>query len=77
VRRQARLEDVHLTDPTRPSDLPVGIACAFFSTVGIWALIFMGGYFIYGRTTLGAVAAAVSVVCGGTLALLWRRLSMR
>jgi SSS family solute:Na+ symporter len=63
--------------PGSGGDLTSALACAVASTIAIWSLVFATGYFIYGRTGLGAVFSAVVAV--GVVIVLrnWRGLKFR
>ena len=49
------------------SDLGIGIVCSILASVGIWALIFAGGWAIYGRWGQAGGALAVTLVCAAFL----------
>lgn len=59
------------------SDLGVGITCSILASIGIWSLIFAGGWAIYGRWTHAGIALAVTVVCGALLPTFIGRLRIR
>ena len=51
----------------RRSDILPGVACTILASIGIWALIFAGGWTLYGRLGQAAAAAVVAVVCAALL----------
>lgn len=74
---EARAEGQTLVQEGSRSDMGPALASAALATAGIWALIFAGGYAIYGRTG-GAIGLAVfALACGLGVQRLWPRLTMR
>ena len=74
---EARAEGIKLDEGATRSDMPAALASAALATIGIWALIFAGGYTVYGRTG-GAIGLGVlALACGWGVRCLWPRLSMR
>jgi hypothetical protein len=59
------------------SDLGIGIVCSILASIGIWALIFAGGWAIYGRWTQAGIAFAVTLVCAAFLPFCIARLRIR
>ena len=57
------------------SDLPVGLLASAGATAGIWALIFAGGFFLYGQPLSGLGMLAITVAGGALVAWCWKRLS--
>lgn len=74
---EAKAEGVELRDPAQRSDLSAALLATLAMTVGIYALIFAGGYILYGRTGLGVGMTALALVCGWVLKVCWPRLTMR
>ena len=72
-------ERVQLQDPSlgNTSDLGPGIACSLLASFGIWALIFAGGWAIYGQWGRAGAALAVTAVCGALLPTFIGRLRIR
>jgi Na+/proline symporter len=71
---RVQIQDVRLGSG---SDLGVGIICSILASIGIWSLIFAGGWAIYGRWTHAGIALAVAAVCGGLLPTFIGRLRFR
>lgn len=65
------------TDQEIRSDLPASILCAFGATLGIWALIFTGGMFLYGRPLAGLGFAAIAATGAWLVASRWKHLKWR
>lgn len=59
------------------SDLPVALLASAGATMGIWALIFAGGYFLYGRSGAGLGMLALTALGGFIVIRCWRRLSFQ
>ncbi len=59
------------------SDLPASILCALGATLGIWALIFTGGFILYGQWLAAAGFAAIAAVGAGLVAHRWNKLKWR
>jgi hypothetical protein len=57
--------------------LGIGIVCSILASIGIWALIFAGGWAIYGRWTQAGIAFAVTLVCAAFLPFCIARLRIR
>lgn len=72
-------ERVQLQDTSlgHGSDLGAGIACSVLASFGIWALIFAGGWAIYGHWGRAGAALAVTLVCGALLPTFIGRLRIR
>jgi Na+/proline symporter len=74
---EAQAEGQNLVQNDSRSDMGPALASAALATAGIWALIFAGGYAVYGRLG-GALGLGVfAVACGFGVYRLWPRLSMR
>jgi len=76
---QAGHERVQLQD-TRlgsGSDLGIGIVCSILASIGIWSLIFAGGWALYGRWTHAGIALAVTGGCAALLPSCIGRLRIR
>jgi len=58
-------------------ELPMALLAAAGATLGIWSLIFAGGYLLYGRPGLAACMLALALVGGWTVKVCWRHLSFR
>ena len=58
-------------------DLGRAGVCAVASTIGIYALIFAGGWFTYGRTGQALAASAVALISGAVVWKQWNRLTFR
>lgn len=58
-------------------DLGRAGVCAVASTIGIYALIFAGGWFTYGRTGQALAASAVALISGAVVLKQWNRLTFR
>jgi Na+/proline symporter len=69
ILERAEHERIQIQDPRlgRGSDLGIGIVCSILASVGIWALIFAGGWAIYGRWGQAGGALAVTLVCAALL----------
>ena len=48
---------------SKRSDILPGVICTILSSIGIWALIFAGGWLLYGRWMQSCVAITVAVLC--------------
>jgi hypothetical protein len=57
-----------------PSDIPIGLLAAAVGAIGIYAVLFATGYFLYGNGVAGAGMAILSGVSFIVLAVLWSRL---
>jgi hypothetical protein len=57
------------------SDLPIGLLASAAATAGIWALIFAGGFFLYGQPLSGLGMLAITAVGGGIVGYCWKHLS--
>lgn len=68
---------MHEFDWSKRSDILPGLICTGLASVGIWALIFAGGWMIYGRWLEGLGALAVTVACGLRLPAYMSRLRIR
>lgn len=68
---------MHEFDWHKRSDIGAGIMCSVLASLGIWSLIFAGGWMIYGRLLAGLGAIAVAVVCGAMLPKWIGRLRIR
>lgn len=77
VLADAQSEGVDLRNSTGGSDLGPALASAALATIGIWALIFAGGFTVYGRVPGAIGLAAVALACGWGVKTLWPKLSMR
>ena len=64
-------------DPQARGDLPAALLAAAGATLGIWALIFAGGFLLYGQTGAGLGMLAVSVVGAVIVKSCWKKLSFR
>jgi hypothetical protein len=69
ILERAEQERIQIQDPKlgKGSDLGIGIVCSILASVGIWALIFAGGWAIYGRWGQAGGALAVTLVCAAFL----------
>ncbi len=68
---------MHEFDWQKRSDIGAGIMCSALASAGIWALIFAGGWMIYGKIGSSLVAIAIAVVCGVMLPKWMGRLRIR
>lgn len=59
------------------SDLPVALLASAGATLGIWALIFASGYFLYGRPGAGLGMLVLTAVGSVIVVRCWRRLSFQ
>jgi SSS family solute:Na+ symporter len=64
-------------DWSKRSDILPGILCTLLASVGIWALIFAGGWMLYSRWVHGLMALAVTGVCAALLPRYISRLRIR
>lgn len=77
VLNRAQREGVTLRDSAFKSDLPPSLLAAAAATLGVWCLIFAGGYLLYGQLGVAAGLFTVSAVAAAIVARCWRRLSFR
>jgi hypothetical protein len=75
VLERAEHERQQIRDPKLKSDLPIGLLASAAATAGIWALIFAGGFFLYGQPLSGLGMLAITAVGGGIVGYCWKRLS--
>jgi hypothetical protein len=68
---------MHEFEWSKRSDIVPGIVCTILASIGIWALIFAGGWAIYGKWVQAALAVVVAAVCGGMLPGQMSRLRIR
>jgi hypothetical protein len=72
---RAEHERQQIRDPKMKSDLPFGLLASAAATAGIWALIFAGGFFLYGQPLSGLGMLAITAVGGGIVGYCWKHLS--
>jgi Na+/proline symporter len=75
VLERAEHERQRIRDPKMKSDLPVGLLASAGATAGIWALIFAGGFFLYGQPLSALGMLAITAAGGGLVLWCWKRLS--
>jgi Na+/proline symporter len=68
---------MHEFEWSRRSDILPGIICTILASIAIWALIFAGGWAIYGRWVQAAMAVVVAAACGWALPGQMSRLRIR
>ena len=63
-----------LADAETSWSVPSGILAMLVGSVFIYAALFAVGYWIYGRWTYALVWTGISLLAGGALLLLWKRI---
>jgi len=77
VLAEADRHHISLRDPQARGDLPAALLAAAGATMGIWALIFAGGFFLYGQPGAALGMLSLTVVGGVIVKVCWGRLSFR
>ena len=77
VLARAARDGLKLRDSGFKSDLPAALMAAAASTMTVWALLFAGGYMLYGQTGLAMGLLLVAGVGSVIVARCWRSLSFR
>ena len=62
------------TSDVQTGKLPIQILCLFLGSIMVYAALFCVGYWLYGQTSDAILATVISVVCGGALMSLWKKL---
>ncbi|GAA5496162.1 hypothetical protein Rhal01_02344 [Rubritalea halochordaticola] len=76
VHKIAELEGRDLSLIKEGWDVPTGILCTIFSSLGVYTALFATGYLIYGDVTQAIIQLVISVVSFGLVFKLWRKLKM-
>ena len=62
------------TSDVKTGKLPIQILCLFLGSIMVYAALFCVGYWLYGQTADAILATVISLVCGGALLWLWKKL---
>lgn len=77
VLARAERDGVRLRESGFRSDLPPALLAAAAATLGVWSLIFAGGYLLYGQWGAACGLLAVSTLGGFIVARCWQKMSFR
>ena len=73
---EARARGEELESPSAAGwNVPAGILCMVFGCFFVYGALFATGNWIYGETTLAASLTVGSLVSGGVLVAMWRRMT--
>jgi Na+/proline symporter len=71
----ARARGTDLETPGQGWNVPAGILCSVFGCCFVYGAVFATGYWIYGNTMLATGVTAFSLLSGGAVAMMWKRMA--
>ena len=72
---EAEAEGKKIESNHSKENLPIGILATLIGSVMVYSILFATGYWIYGKTNLGITFTIVSLVTGGILIAMWKKLT--